>query len=82
KMNVREAVDAPRFHHAWFPDAIRMEPALHERDGDLPKQLRTLGHTLLPPARQGDAHSISIDPKTGELIGAADRRIAGKASGY
>jgi gamma-glutamyltranspeptidase/glutathione hydrolase len=80
KMNVRDAVDAPRFHHAWFPDAVRMEPALHA--GELPAQLRTLGHSVLPPSVQGDAHSISIDPKSGELVGAADRRIAGKAAGY
>jgi len=32
--------------------------------------------------KQGDAHSIWIDPKTGILHGAADRRIDGKAAGY
>jgi len=30
---------------------------------------------------QGDAHSIWIDPATGERIGAADKRISGKAAG-
>jgi hypothetical protein len=45
-------------------------------------QLRAMGHTIAPPAHQGDAHSIWIDPATGELTGAADRRIASKAAGY
>nr|WP_235835857.1 gamma-glutamyltransferase [Algibacter onchidii] len=26
KMSMQEAVDAPRFHHQWLPDEIRMEP--------------------------------------------------------
>ena len=25
-MNMQQAVDAPRFHHQWMPDMIRMEP--------------------------------------------------------
>jgi gamma-glutamyltranspeptidase / glutathione hydrolase len=77
-MDIRAAVDAPRMHHAWFPDEIVME-------GDTPlglrAQLQSLGH-MLGGARQGDAHSIWIDPKTGVYYGAADKRIHGKASGY
>ena len=26
KMNIQEAVNAPRFHHQWLPDEIRLEP--------------------------------------------------------
>jgi len=26
KMNIQEAVNAPRFHHQWLPDQIRLEP--------------------------------------------------------
>ena len=81
-MDLRQAVDAPRLHHPWFPDEIRMEPAWSERAPELADQLRAMGHKIAPPARQGDAHSIWIDPTTGELTGAADRRIAGKAAGY
>ncbi|HLW68962.1 MAG TPA: gamma-glutamyltransferase [Gemmataceae bacterium] len=77
-MNIRDAVDAPRMHHAWFPDELVME-------GDTPlgirKELLALGHKL-GGAKQGDAHSIWIDPKTGLYYGAADKRIHGKASGY
>jgi len=82
KMSLREAIDAPRLHHAWFPDAIRLEPAWSKGSPELREQLRAMGHSLAKPERQGDAHSIWIDPATGELVGVADQRISGKAAGY
>jgi gamma-glutamyltranspeptidase / glutathione hydrolase len=82
EMDLREAVDAPRLHHAWFPDAIRLEPGWSEKSPDLVTRLKKMGHTFAKPTRQGDAHSIWIDPATGELTGIADKRIAGKTSGY
>jgi gamma-glutamyltranspeptidase/glutathione hydrolase len=82
KMNVRDAVDAPRLHHQWFPDAIRAEPALFAERPALREQLQALGHSFSKPARQGDAHSISIDPVTSRITAAADKRISGKAAGY
>lgn len=81
KLDVRAAVDAPRLHHAWFPDTVRLEPGWAKVAPDLADELRDLGHTLARPDVQGDAHSIWIDPN-GELTGAADRRIHGKAAGY
>jgi gamma-glutamyltranspeptidase/glutathione hydrolase len=78
-MNVREAVDAPRLHHAWFPDEIRFE-GFHDH-ADAVARLRALGHKVRA-SRQGDAHSIWVDPKTGVFFGAADRRINGKAAGF
>ena len=45
------------------------------------KKLEALGHTVRTH-KQGDAHSIWIDPKTGVYHGAADKRINGKAAGY
>ena len=82
KLDVRAAVDAPRLHHAWLPDVIRMESGWNESRPTLPAELRKFGHTIEPSALQGDAHSIGIDHANGELIGAADRRISGKAAGY
>ncbi|MFL5241876.1 MAG: gamma-glutamyltransferase [Gemmataceae bacterium] len=78
-MGLQEAVDAPRWHHQWFPDEVRFEgvsehPALVEN-------LRKMGHKVFA-TRQGDAHSILVDPKTGVYHGAADHRISGKAAGY
>jgi gamma-glutamyltranspeptidase/glutathione hydrolase len=78
-MDLRAAVDAPRLHHQWFPDQVRFEGT-----GQFPEAveaLRKLGH-IVSGTRQGDAHSIWVDPKTGVYFGAEDRRISGKAAGY
>lgn len=77
-MSVADAVSAPRMHHQWLPDAIRFEGA--KEHAELVKQLKALGHTVTE-ARQGDGHSIWIDPKTGARVGAADKRLDGKALG-
>jgi gamma-glutamyltranspeptidase / glutathione hydrolase len=83
EMDVRQAVDAPRLHQQWFPDEVRVEPALLNEHADAVARLREMGHHFADkPARQGDAHSIWIDPQTGEIVGAADRRIMGSAAGY
>ena len=80
EMPIQAAVDAPRQHHQWFPDELRME--------QLPKfkasadRLRAMGHRVLGEAKQGDAHSIWINPRTGGYVGAADKRLSGKAAGY
>jgi gamma-glutamyltranspeptidase/glutathione hydrolase len=82
-MLLREAVDAPRLHHAWLPDRITVEPELLKEHGDALQKLREMGHTLSRKTDvQGDAHSIRVDPRTGEYEGIADRRIDGAAAGY
>lgn len=80
EMDLRSAVDAPRIHHQWLPDRIRIEPGLTREHPDLLRELRRMGHEMDGPARQGDAHSIWIDPRSGERIGMADQRVSGKAS--
>ncbi|MEX0678639.1 MAG: gamma-glutamyltransferase [Pirellulales bacterium] len=82
-MEITSAVDAPRLHHGWFPDLVRIEPALLEDHPAAIERLREIGHKFAPkPAQQGDAHSIWIDPKTNEIVAAADRRTSGSAAGY
>lgn len=82
-MPVREAVDAPRIHHAWFPDELTVEPGLMGGHAEAIEQLRKMGHVVNPRApRQGDAHSIWVDPASGQYTGAADGRIGGAAVGY
>ncbi len=80
-MSIQDAVDAPRIDHEWMPDSLRIE-----REGitqDLIASLEAMGHRIPgPPWRQGDAHSILIDPETGLYYGAADRRSNGYAIGY
>jgi gamma-glutamyltranspeptidase/glutathione hydrolase len=78
-MNIRAAVDAPRLHHQWLPDSAQIEELANHPE--LAVGLRKLGHRL-NSARQGDAHSICVDPKTGLYYGAEDKRIDGKAAGY
>jgi gamma-glutamyltranspeptidase/glutathione hydrolase len=76
----REAVDAPRTHHAWFPDVLTLEGDSWPEDTR--EGLRGRGHRLRSTALQGDAHSIVIDPEAGVLHGVNDRRRdTSKASG-
>src|SRR5262249_38703931 len=78
-MDAQKAVDAPRLHHAWFPDELRFEggdeyPAVRE-------QLEKRGQGVRAPG-QGAAHRIYGDGGTGAITGAADRRINGRAAGF
>lgn len=71
-MNIQEAVDAPRIHHQWLPDRIRIEA-----DGvtaEAAAQLEAMGHTVQVGGRQGSANSVGIDARTGEVLGAPDPR--------
>jgi gamma-glutamyltranspeptidase/glutathione hydrolase len=81
-MPIQDAVDAPRMDHEWMPDLLRLEKkGITE---ELIESLKAMGHTMKEPSRwrQGDAHSILIDPKTGFYYGVADRRSQGSAIGY
>ena len=82
EMDIGDAVAAPRLHHQWFPDVIKVEHDLAQRDPQLIERLRAMGHEIAETKSQGDAHSIWIDPATGEIVAAADSRISGKATGY
>jgi gamma-glutamyltranspeptidase/glutathione hydrolase len=76
---IQAAVDAPRLHHQWLPDEILFEGT--KQYADTVKALQEMRHKVRF-APQGDAHSIWINPKTGGYIGAADKRLSGKAVGY
>jgi len=72
EMSIGEAVAAPRIHHQWLPDRIRIE-----EDGasdEFVRALEAMGHRVDVGGTQGSANSIGIDPRTGERIGAADPR--------
>ena len=82
-LDVRQAVDAPRLHHQWFPDRVQFEGLNNPAYRAELDALRQMGHVLAErPSMQGDAHTIWIDRHTGVYFGAADHRIAGKAAGY
>lgn len=83
EMSAREAVDAPRLHHQWFPDRIRLEGVAKPEFAELVKALEKRGHAWdRTGARQGDAHSILVDRASGLYYGAADHRLSGKAAGW
>jgi gamma-glutamyltranspeptidase / glutathione hydrolase len=79
-MNIQESVNAPRFHHQWLPDEVRIE-----RVGISPDTLNLLeemGHKFDRRSYWGDAECIMIDPKSGERLGGTDGRNNGKAIGF
>ncbi len=79
KMNIQEAVNAPRIHHQWLPDEIRIEEGISP---DTIRLLNEMGHRVTVKRRMGGASSILIDSKNGLLYGAADPRRSGAAMGY
>ena len=81
EMPIQEAINAPRFHHQWFPDKVYFEDAGNTRYDAHMKKLRTMGHEISSKS-QGDAHSIFIDPKTKLLHPGLDHRIEGGLKGY
>ena len=81
EMPLREAVDAPRMHHGWMPDVLKLEAELAAPQRGAVEALRAMGHVVDEKrVRQGDAHSIGVT-KDGQTIGAADRRRSGAAVG-
>jgi gamma-glutamyltranspeptidase / glutathione hydrolase len=79
-MPIQQAVDAPRQHHQWLPDELRLEDLPHLKQAAA--RLQAMGHRVVGTKTQGDAHSIWINPKTGGYVGAADKRLSGKVAGY
>lgn len=92
-MEAQAAINAPRFHHQWYPNRIRMEA---EFPVSMEQALRARGHevergwyytpSLASEAKlskhMGLVNAIGIDPQTGERLGAADPRDQGSAVGY
>ncbi|HEU4959707.1 MAG TPA: gamma-glutamyltransferase [Sphingomonas sp.] len=80
-MNMKQAVDAPRFHHQWLPDTVMVEPGY--LTAETQAKLEAMGYSFRPISAIGADEAILVDPKTGLLQGANDRRRpAGAAAGY
>ena len=80
KMNVQEAVDAPRFHHQWTPDVVEIEKDRFAPD--VLNALGALGHTTKVAKPMGEVYAIAVDPASGERSGASDPRADGATVGY
>lgn len=78
RMNLAEAVAAPRIHHQWQPDVLMAEEGLSP---DTLALLRARGHRVKVGTTSGSANSIQA--ADGLLAGAADPRQRGTlADGY
>jgi len=92
-MGAQAAINAPRFHHQWFPDRIRMEgefplsmeQALRARGHEVERgwyYTPSLGSEAKSSKHMGLVNAIGIDAQTGDRLGAADPRDEGAAVGY
>ena len=68
-MNIQSAVSAPRMHHQWLPDEIRIEAGFSP---DTLELLKERGHTISLQPAMGAAQSITI--RDGMFYGGADPR--------
>lgn len=68
-MNIQSAVSAPRMHHQWLPDEIRIEAGFSP---DTLELLEQRGHTISQQDAMGAAQSIVIDD--GMFYGGEDPR--------
>ena len=72
RMDVAAAVAAPRVHHQWMPDVVRVEQGF---SAEILDALKARGHEVLEPLGQTSANSIAVTPNG--LLGAPDPRTRG-----
>ena len=72
KMDVAAAVAAPRLHHQWLPDEVRVERGFPD---DVLFELKAMGHLVVEPMGQTSANSIAVTPNG--PLGAPDPRTRG-----
>ena len=70
-LNIAEATYAPRIHHQWYPEELRIEKGIN---ADTKHLLEQRGHKVVYTNTMGAAQSILIDAN-GVLYGVADPRI-------
>ena len=71
-MDVAAAVAAPRLHHQWQPDEVRIERGFPE---DVIAALKAKGHQIVEPMGSTSANSMAVTANG--LLGAPDPRSRG-----
>ena len=79
-LDIKQAVNAPRFHHQWLPDQIFVENVGFSPDTI--KLLEARGHKIKSNGYWSDGECIAVKAEAGELLGASDGRGNGRAVGY
>jgi gamma-glutamyltranspeptidase / glutathione hydrolase len=74
-MDVAAAVAAPRLHHQWRPDEVRIERGFGD---DVLAALKAKGHQIVEPMGPTSANSILVTANG--LLGAPDPRTRGAAA--
>ncbi|WP_299789349.1 gamma-glutamyltransferase [uncultured Shewanella sp.] len=78
KLNIAEATSAPRVHHQWLPDLLRVEQSLNRDTIDL---LKAKGHEVKVNNAIGSTQSIMVTEQG--IFGASDpRRSGSETAGY
>ncbi|MET4118787.1 gamma-glutamyltranspeptidase/glutathione hydrolase [Bradyrhizobium sp. JR1.5] len=72
KMDVAAAVAAPRLHHQWLPDEVRIESGFPD---NVLLELKAMDHLIVTPMGQTSANSIAVTANG--PLGAPDPRSRG-----
>ncbi|HEX8746902.1 MAG TPA: gamma-glutamyltransferase [Pyrinomonadaceae bacterium] len=91
RMNIQQAIDAPRIHQQWLPDEVVYEP--FGLSDDTRRVLEAMGHKFKLTTEKeskvgsqlrfmGDAQGVMIEEGTGVRLGASDSRNWGEPAGY
>lgn len=77
-LSPHEALAAPRFHHQWMPDELRIEAAFGD---ETLGQLKECGHKISPTRSLGATQCVWFDAAARAFVPVHDPRVPGKAGG-
>jgi gamma-glutamyltranspeptidase / glutathione hydrolase len=78
-LDLPAALRAPRWHHQWTPDELKIEKAA---GGAVLRDLAKRGHQLAPSDSFGACNAVGRAPDGNGFVGANDPRVPGAAMGF